>query len=165
MTGSRATTPPTRAALTVSTVLGVAHAAISLLWLLGSTWLLDTVGEPFLTWGTEREPATLLALGVVVLVKLAAVGVVVLAVLRGRRPWRLPAWLAAGFLLVYGALMTVGNGLVALDVITAADGADLRAIGWHAVFWDPWFALWGATGVVALRLSGRPHRPVVAAAP
>lgn len=147
-----------RPALAVASALGLAHAAVSLLWLLGSTWLLDTVGEPFVTWGTEREPATLLALGVVVLAKVAAVGVVALGVLRGGRAWRVLGWTAAGVLLVYGALMTVGNGLVALDVVLAADGADLRAIGWHAAFWDPWFALWGAAGVVALRLSRTPPR-------
>lgn len=157
MTTPRSTTTA-RAALAVSCVLGVAHAGISLSWLLGSTWLLDTVGEPFLTWGTEREPATLLALGVVVLAKLAAVGVAALGVLRGRRAWRLLGWSAAVVLLVHGVLMTIGNGLVALDVVSAADGADRRAIAWHAAFWDPWFALWGAASVVALWLSRTPGR-------
>lgn len=139
--------------LVVATVLGAAHAGISLLWLLGSTWLLDTVGEPFVSWGTDRGAGVLAALAAVVVAKLVVVALVVVAVLHGR--FRRLAALAAGALLVYGALMTVGNAAVALDLISPSDSADLRAIRWHATLWDPWFALWGAAGLLALRATRR----------
>jgi len=139
--------------LVVATVLGAAHAGISLLWLLGSTWLLDTVGEPFVSWGTDRGAGVLAALAAVVAAKLVVVALVAVAVLRSR--FRRLAVLAAGALLVYGALMTVGNAAVALDLVSASGSADLRAIRWHATLWDPWFALWGAAALLALRATRR----------
>jgi hypothetical protein len=40
-------------------------------------------------------------------------------------------------------------------VAASTDDADERALAWHAYFWDPWFALWGAAFAVSM-WRGRP---------
>ncbi|MFY0407067.1 DUF3995 domain-containing protein [Solicola sp. PLA-1-18] len=127
--------------------LGLASAALSLSWALGATWLVDTVGGPAgATSGLTASLVTLGAAGVK-----AAVALLPLVPHRWARP---PALLAGWVLLAYGTVVALVGAGVLTGVVPSAPDADLRAIAWHTLLWDPWFALWGA----ALLLSLRPAR-------
>jgi hypothetical protein len=69
---------------------------------------------------------------------------------------RLLGWIAAGTLVVYGGLLTLGGLAVESGAIDIAADADRRALAWHAFLWDPWFCLWGIAFVMSLRTTGRP---------
>ena len=137
----------------VAAGLGLASAAMSAYWAAGGTGLLDTVGGKIERWGRERSLAVILTLWVIIAVKLvgAAAPLVFAGVGAGQLPtWtkgrqaRLMGWIAAVGLTLYGAVLTVVGLLVEAGVLAASDEADERALAWHAYFWDPWFALWGA---------------------
>jgi hypothetical protein len=86
-------------------------------------------------------------------VAIAVATVAAAGVLGGRAPsrWvRVAAWLAAVQLAVYGGLLTVGGLLVETGLVSPPDSADLHAITWHALLWDPWTAVWGVALGVAL---------------
>ena len=153
------TDPTARTAAWIAAALGTASAAVSAMWALGSTFLLDTVGGQFERWGQEGGAAVVVALLAIAALKLvvALAAPVLAGVGRGGLPaWtsgRVPAclgWIAAVTLTVYGGLLTVVGLLVEAGVIDASDDADRTALAWHAWFWDPWFLLWGAAFVVAL---------------
>lgn len=140
--------------LLAATALGLAHAAVSLLWLLGSSWLLDTVGGSIEEWGRGGGLDVQLALLVVVVAKVAAVGLLWLAVRRGARAERLLAWAAGGFLTLYGGVLTIaGIAIVGFGAADISASDDPYALKWHAFFWDPWFLLWGLCTLVTMRLS------------
>ncbi|MEJ7635329.1 DUF3995 domain-containing protein [Aeromicrobium sp.] len=152
--------PEPRPWLLATTVLGLAHAAVSLWWALGGTWLLGTVGGQIEEWGRAGSPGLRLLLLVVVAVKVTAVALTWLAVLRGGRIERILAWTAGAVLTAYGGMFTFVGVLVVSDVVSAPAEADLYALKWHALFWDPWFLLWGLCTLAAMWLSrsGRPQR-------
>jgi hypothetical protein len=144
-------------AAAIAAALGGASAATSAYWALGGTALLDTVGGEIERWGRERSTAVLVTLWILVLVKLiGAVAPLLFAGIVHQTSWttarhtRAAAWFAAVGLTAYGAVLTLGGVLVDRGVVDAAKDADERAIAWHAYFWDPWFALWGAAFVVTL---------------
>jgi Protein of unknown function (DUF3995) len=127
--------------------------------------LLDTVGGEIERWGRERSAGVVVALWVIVVLKL--VGAVAALVFVGvaadqlpawtrSRPTRAPGWAVAVGLTVYGGVLSVAGLLVEAGAIDASDEADEHALAWHAYFWDPWFAVWGAAFVVAMWRS-RPH--------
>ena len=130
-------------------VLAGASALVSLSWLAGATWGLDSLGGGLEQLARERSSTALVLLGVVTIAKVAAVALA-WAMTRPRvaRPLvHLASW-GGGALAAYGVLLTAGSWVgLALDL----DGADRTALGWHAALWDPWFAIWG----VALLLAGR----------
>jgi hypothetical protein len=143
----------------IAAVLGTASAAVSALWAVGSTFLLDTVGGPFERLGREGGIGVVVALLAIAALKLvvALAAPVLVGVGAGRLPtWtsgrvpRLLGWIAAITLTLYGGLLTVVGLLVEAEVVDASADADTRALAWHAYLWDPWFALWGAAFVVAL---------------
>lgn len=155
-----------RRAAWAAALLGGGHAATTLLWLSGSTFLLDTVGGELEAMGRERSAIAVLGLAVVFAAKLvvAASALLYAGVGEGvapeswfhharRRGVRAVGWLAAGTLIVYAGVLTVVGLLVQADVITAAGDADHRALAWHAFVWDPWFLAWGAALAVALARS------------
>lgn len=72
------------------------------------------------------------------------------------------AWTAAVVLTLYGGVLTVVGLLVQGGIVPRAEGADDRALAWHAYLWDPWFLAWGLLLGLALRLS-RPTRNLVGA--
>lgn len=132
----------------VAAGLGLLHAAISVYWGLGGTWLLDTIGGALEAGGRSGDPLLRVLVWVAVGLKLSAVIAGILAVLpnrRGRARWlaRLVAWTAAIILTLYGGVLTIAGLLVQTGIIPAAPDADHRALAWHAFFWDPWFLLWG----------------------
>ncbi|MFN8044486.1 MAG: DUF3995 domain-containing protein [Dermatophilaceae bacterium] len=145
-------------------LVGTAHAAFSIHWAMGGTWLLDTVGATGDRLGSAGVAGT---------VALAAVGLVKAIVAWGpllTRRWlgfaaglarRL--WFFAGLVLaIYGVVLTV-VGLVAL---TGALGepTDRTSLLGHALLWDPLFALWGGLMLRGLALAHAPRpsarRPV-----
>ncbi|KAA1372240.1 DUF3995 domain-containing protein [Aeromicrobium fastidiosum] len=142
--------------LAAAAVLGLAHALVSLLWLFGSPWLLDTVGGQLERWGREGGAVVRLALLCVVLAKVTAVGALWLAVQRRGRFERLVAGVAGAVLTVYGGVLTIaGIAIVCFGAADISRSSDPRALRWHAFFWDPWFLLWGACTLAALRASRR----------
>lgn len=156
--------PADRPWLLVATALGLGHAAVSLLWALGSTWLLGTVGGQIEKWGREGGLTVGLVLAAVVVVKLVAVAAIWIGVRRGHRLARLVGWTAAGVLVVYGGLLTTVQSLALSGVVQTPPGADREALLWHTVLWDPWFLLWGACAAVALWRSRLRHATVTPAA-
>jgi hypothetical protein len=146
-----------RVAGVCAAVLGCGYAAVSAYWVIGGTFLLDTVGGVF-----ERNAGTIgmaILVWLVVAAKLVAAGLPLAATHRRLSPpWRRPlwllSWLAAAILTLYVLVMTAAGILVRVGVITAAPAADRRALAWHAFVWDPWFLLWGlliATTLLATR--------------
>ena len=152
-------------AASVATGLGLASAAVSAYWAFGGTALLDTVGGEIERWGRERSTSVLVTLWLIVILKVIGAGAPLVFVggAAGYLPvWtRAPrvrglGWIAAVGLTVYGCVLSVAGLLVEAGVIDAADDADEHALAWHAFFWDPWFALWGAAFALAMWRS-RPH--------
>lgn len=155
-------------AAVIAALLGGIHAAVSALWLAGSTLLLDTVGGEIEEWGRQRSAWTLLALaGVVVIKSLVALSALVFAHLgsrwlpavwfrHGDRPVaRFAGWAAAIVLVTYGAILTIVGLLVQSGAVDATSDADHRALAWHAYFWDPWFLCWGLALATTLRWTRR----------
>lgn len=145
---------------TAAAVLGVGYAAVSLVWALGGTWLLDTVGGGLAEGGRNGSPLVIGALWAAILLKLVAAVLPLIAVdprliERLRRPVRLLTGIEAAILTGYGAVLTTVGLLVQADIITASADADHWALAWHAFLWDPWFAAWGILVALALFLSRR----------
>ena len=173
MGGVDSRTAPDRTAVATATAaaaLGFASAGISAYWALGGTALLDTVGGDIERWGRERGTAVVAALWTVVAIKVvvALAAPVLVGVVANRLPaWtrsvvlRALGWTTVMLLTAYGAVLTIAGVLIEAGAIDADATADDRALAWHTYLWDPWFALWGATFLVALwrtrrtELSGR----------
>jgi hypothetical protein len=146
-------------AASVAASLATASAAVSGYWAVGGTALLDTVGGAIEQWGRERSAGVAITLWVLVMLKLvgaaaplvfAGVGSRRLPAWTTARPARLIGWVAAVGLTLYGGVLSVAGVLVEAGLVDAADHADERALAWHAYFWDPWFALWGAAFAVTM---------------
>ena len=131
-----------RAWFTTAMLAGLVHAAASLFWTRGGTWLLDTVGDFAVEMQEEGAASTRALLGAVTLAK--AAGAVV--------PWwghrsqpaprwiRVASWAGAGVLLLWG-----GAGMLGAWAGLAGGGTlQDSALAGHALLWDPLFVLWGA---------------------
>jgi hypothetical protein len=128
--------------------LGLLHAAFSIYWGLGGTWLLDTIGGALEAGARAGDPLVGALVWAAVAMKLIAVIAGLLAVApksRGRPRWlaRFVAWAAAIILTLYGGVLTITGLLVQTGIIPAAADADHWALAWHTFLWDPWFLLWG----------------------
>jgi Protein of unknown function (DUF3995) len=139
-------------------ILGTAYAAVSIMWGLGGSWLLDTVGGELAMGGRAGAPLVIFALWAAIVLKLIASALPLLAVSpavndKFRRPIRLLCGMEAVVLTAYGSVLTIAGILVHFGVIQSAADADHRAIAWHAFLWDPWFAAWGILVTIALLLS------------
>ncbi len=144
-------------ALRVAAVVGLAHASFSAYWALGGSWLLETVGQRAVDL-QAKEPVMA---GAVLLA--VAAGKVALAVFPvaecstdrlQRTRWRVPLWLAAVGLFVYGTVYSVTGILVVTGIVDPVGGYDQAGMIGHAFIWDPLFALWGfslGAGLLALR--------------
>lgn len=143
MTSTPAARSVARPLLVAAAVVGLVHAAVSAWWMLGGTWLLETLGERVM----EAFDGRLWMLAPVVAVKLvAAVGPVWLDA-RGwpaRRLTRATSWLAAVVLVAWGGANVVVSNLVLAGVLTPSGPLDRPAVIGHAWLWDPLFLLWGA---------------------
>lgn len=134
-------------------VVGAVHAAFSIYWSMGGTWLLWSLGSSlqatFQGWEWVLAPV-----GVVKIT--AAVAPILLA----RRGWparavtRSACWLAALVLITWGGLNTIVGNLVLASVIHPQSGYDRSGMIGHAFLWDPLFLGWGAAlaaGMIASR--------------
>lgn len=134
--------------LLVAAGAGTAHAAASLYWALGGTWLLETMGSMGRQFGTLTGVLVLVVTG---LLKLAvAWWPVRTATWTGarRRVARTLSWLAAAVLAAYGTVLSVAGWLALAGLFgEPADPVSLRG---HALLWDPLFAVWGWSLVVGL---------------
>lgn len=152
---------------------GLAYAAISVYWVLGGTWLLDTVGGTLEQQGRAGHPGIILAVWAAAVLKIigAIVPLVAAEVTPGqattvrRRQIRVLAWLEAAILTIYGLALTGAGLLVQSGAIAPAAGADHRALAWHAYLWDPWFLLWGVLVTAALVRSRQPRPARIAPSP
>ncbi|MGJ9422556.1 DUF3995 domain-containing protein [Aeromicrobium sp. CF3.5] len=143
---------PNRAAA-LAMVLAGASAVVSMWWLCGGTLGLDALGGGLERLARERSVTALAALSMVVVAKLVAV-VLAWSMTRSRvSPTlvRLATWGGAA-LAGYGLLLTAGS---AVGLVLDGDGADRTALWWHALLWDPWFAMWGLALMVAGRSAAR----------
>lgn len=138
---------------TLAALVGVASAGVSAYWAAGGTGLLDTVGGVFERAGRSGSARVQALMGMVVVVKLVAVGLP-WSVLRLEGSWRRAVtalgWAEAFVLTGYGLVLTGAGLLVQADVIRSAPDADQRALVWHAYVWDPWFLVWGLLVVATL---------------
>lgn len=135
--------------------LGAGHAAVSIFWALGGTAGLDLLGGSLEDLSRERSAVTVTTLLLVAVVKLAA-AVLGPALLRppgstAERAVRTLAWMTGGVLTAYGGLLALGGVLVETGVVEAAADADRTALRGHLYLWDPWFLVWGALLLVAVR--------------
>jgi hypothetical protein len=147
----------------VAAVLGLVHAAFSVYWAVGGSWLLATVGQWAVDLRASSPASASTGLGVVALIK-AAAALIPVAVARGRFPlprlWRAISWIGSVGLVLYGGANTLVSNLVLLGVM--GDSAfDRAAMIGHAWLWDPLFLLWGGALLVHLILS----RPLIPHAP
>ena len=145
-------------------LVGLAYALVSVYWGLGGTAGVDTLGGQLEELARARQPVLIAVLWVTVVLKLvgALLGLAVV------RPWgrRLPRWLlltaawgATTVLVLYGGVLVIGQALVQVGVLHAADSMDWRAFHWHLYLWDPWFLLWGLLlGIATLAFTRRTRR-------
>ncbi len=133
----------------IAVVLAGASALVSVWWLCGGTWGLDSLGGALEQLARERSGVALALLAGVVVAKLGAVALAWSTTRPRVSPvlLRLATWGGAA-LAGYGLLLTGGS---AVGLVIDGDGADRTALWWHAMLWDPWFALWG----LVLALAGR----------
>ena len=138
-------------------VLAFASAAVSLIWVLGGTLLLDTVGGTFEDLARDRS-AGAVALGIVVVVVKVAAGLLALALVRpwgrrvGRRPLLVASAVGSVVLILYGGVLVLVGGLVLGNLVTPSAPVDEHALRWHVFVWDLWFLVWGiALGLTAWR--------------
>ncbi len=134
-------------ALLVAAAAGGVHAAFSLYWAFGGTFLLETLGET-----AQRFETAPVAAGVVLAAAALVKGWLALAPLavarRGVPAVRGLLWLAAAGLAAYGLALTVAGALALSG--TFGPVADPTALRGHALLWDPLFALWGVALAVGL---------------
>jgi Protein of unknown function (DUF3995) len=152
-----------RAAVVTAAALGLVHAGVSAYWMLGGTWLLETLGQRVL----ETFDGRLWLLAPVVLVKVVAALAPLTLVAgasgttgrsaRWRRPIRSLSWLGAAVLIAWGGANTVVSNLVLAGAVDPGGPIDRPAVIGHAWLWDPLFLAWGVALAVGLRLT-RPAR-------
>ena len=129
-------------------VVAFAFAGVSLVWALGSTVGLDTLGGAIERMARAGDPALLAANAVALVLKVMG-GVLALALVQpwGRhlpqRPLLVLGWLGAGVLVLYGALQTGSVALVAAGVVELDEPLSERALTWRLFLWEPWFLVWG----------------------
>lgn len=140
-------------ALLVAAVAGGLHAAASLHWAAGGTWLLETVGTRVLE---TVEPVRWVLWPIAIGKLVAAVAPAWLhAGRRLSRPWRVLCWVGAVVLIVWGGANTLVANLVLLGVIAPNGDPDRAGLLGHAWLWDPLFLVWGlALAIGLLRVRG-----------
>lgn len=132
-------------------LFGGVHAASSLYWGLGGDALIETVGQGAVEWKENSPLLVPLVLIPIGLVKVTAVAVPILNS-RGRVPWprlvRVASWLGALAIVLYGGAYAT---LAWLSLSGRFGEVEDRVglIG-HAYLWDPLFAAWGLSLLLAL---------------
>ena len=144
-------------AVQLACFVGLIHAAFSLYWALGGTWLLDTVGQGPQGLVKSGPLSAGLALGLIALFKTLA-AVIPLFNAQGRMPWpklwRGISWVGSLFLILYGGFVTL-TSLAVLSGLIKSEGFNRPAMLGHAFLWDSLFLLWGMALVWHLRQTRR----------
>lgn len=151
----------------VAAGIGTVHAAWSVYWALGGTWMLASVGQWAVQAAADPTPGARLALWGVAVVKLLAAWVPLLAhrgVLPLARLWRALTWAGAAGLVLYGLANIGASTAVLAGWITPEVPVNTEAHLGHAVLWGPLFALWGVALLLA-QLRTVPRREAGAIAP
>lgn len=136
-------------ALVAAGLVGTCHAAFSLYWSAGGSWLAWSLGSRMLETFAGHE-WMLAPVGIVKL--LAALGPIALA----RRAWpggrltRSTCWLGAAALIAWGGANTVVANLVLAGVIRPSGGYDHAGMVGHGYLWDPLFLAWGIALTIGL---------------
>jgi len=143
-----------RGGFIAAAVLGAVHAAFSIYWAQGGTWLVWSLGSSLLETFEGRQ-WVLFPVGVVKLI--AAVAPLVLAHRGrpGRRLMHAACWLGAGVLIVWGGVNAVVGNLVLAGVIRPESGYDHPGMVGHAYLWDPLFLAWGVAVALGMFHSQR----------
>lgn len=152
--------PAARRAFWAAAALGSLHAAWSIYWAAGGTWLLETVGQWAVEAAEDSPTMALVGLLAVSAAKLAAAWIPLLAEsgrIPGRRVWRTLGWFGGPFLILYGGADVVAGSAVLMGLLEV-EGADTTGVLGHTLLWGPHFALWGAALTAGLALSGRRRR-------
>jgi Protein of unknown function (DUF3995) len=154
---------PGRIPAAAALVVGFLYALVSAYWAGGGTRLLSTVGGTLESAGRARTARVVGLLWVVVVLKVVAAALPLLAVRPNRqqrmaRAERSITWFVGLILALYGLVLTLTELLVESGVVHAGRGTDHRALAYHAFLWDPWFLVWGLLVLAALRRSGGPAR-------
>lgn len=149
-----------RAAAVLALLLGLAYAAVSAYWALGGTALLATVGGVFEQAGLHGGGLARAGLWLVVLVKVVAAALPILALslslpLAIHRLLRALSWAGAAVLTIYGGVFTAGDVLSLAGLVGGGAAKNQTALTWHGALWDPWFLLWGLLGLFAMFASRR----------
>lgn len=140
-------------AIGLAALCGVLHATASLMWGLGSTFLLDTVNDDIVAGFAGRERLLLVVAGV----KFAAALVPVWWAMAGWPLVRLSrpmCWAGSAVLIIWGGVSALWAQFVLAGLIDVPD-ADRQALIGNAFIWDPLFFLWGLALGCALVLSYR----------
>ena len=141
---------PVSRAMWAAVAFGSVHALITVYWMLGGRWLVETLGARVLEQFGDRP---LLLLPVALLKGLG----VLLPVLWQQKAWPNPrltrtlVWLGAVVLVLWGGANTVVGNLVLAGLVTPDGGFDRAAMVGHAWLWDPLFLAWGVALALALR--------------
>lgn len=159
--GQRTRRRPGFAAVLLAAVCGTVHAATSVYWSLGGTWLLETAGQRLIhqfaesMWilalvGIAKLLAALVPLGFCWSTSRLAV------VIRGI------CWIGGVALVVWGGVNTVVAHLVLAGAVAAGPEFDRLGMIGHAWLWDPLFLVWGAALIVGLVLARRDRPDLLA---
>lgn len=137
-------------------VLGLVHAAWSLYWALGGSWMLDTVGQWAVVSQLQTPRQTFFILLLIGLVKIAAATIPVAVeygTMGGRAFWRVISWTGGVGLVLYGGVYAGSALAVLTGLLVPEDGYSPRVMMGHAFLWDPLFFTWGLTLVISLVLT------------
>lgn len=138
-------------------VAGLAHAAASLYWTLGGTWLLDTVGAFAVRMQEEGGLAIRAMLAGITVMKIAGALVPLVDHLRppAHRWVRVVSWLGVAVLVAWGGMGMLGSWYSLATGTTLVTSGEQAALVGHAFLWDPLFVVWGVLlGVGLLRSRG-----------
>jgi hypothetical protein len=138
---------------------------MSFYWAAGGTLGLDTLGEGMKSLALARDSETLaVTVGTGVLKLVAAALALALVARWGHvipRRWLLAAYAAGILLTLYGAASLVEHLLMLTGVRTVPDLlGSTRAVLWHIVLWDPFWALGGILYLLAARYA-RQSTPIM----
>lgn len=138
-------------------VVGSFHAGWSVYWLMGGSFLLESVGQWAATTGDNRSGGITAMLAATMLVKLGAAWMPLLAenrIIAGRKAWRTVSWIGGACITLYGLANIAASGAALLYILPAAPDSRSAHLG-HAFLWGPLFVLWGTALLIALARSKR----------
>lgn len=142
--------------LVLAGAFGTIHAAFSVFWAVGGTWLLWSVGSGLRETFHGRE-WLLVPIGVAKFVAASAPILFASVAWPARTLTRGISWFGGLVLIVWGGLNTVTGNLVLAGIIVPQRGYDRAGMIGHAYLWDPLFLAWGVALVIGLIATRMPR--------